>query len=230
MPEPFTGDAGSPPGSRPIRVLVVDDHALVRLGFRRILDDDPGIAVVGEAGSGAEAIEADRRLDPDVIVMDMAMPEIDGLHAAIEIRRRRPESRILFLSMYSDDQYVKNAFDAGASGYILKNALETDLTRAVRVVAGGGQYLSPDLSSFAIRRMRGEPAEPSDPFDSLSSREKQVLRLIALGKSNKEIASVLGLSANTVAVHRANIMNTLGVHKAAELVLIAVKKGLVEPR
>jgi DNA-binding NarL/FixJ family response regulator len=212
-----------------IRVLVVDDHALVRMGFRRILDDDAGIDVVGEAGSGAEAIEADSRLNPDVVVMDMSMPELDGVHAAIEIKRRHPERAILFLSMYSDEQYVRNAFDAGASGYILKNALDVDLTRAVRVVATGGQYLSPELSSFAIRRMRGDHTETADPYDQLSGREIQVLRLIALGKSNKEIAAILGLSVNTVSVHRANLMNTLGVHKTAELVLIAVKKGLVAP-
>jgi DNA-binding NarL/FixJ family response regulator len=212
-----------------IRVLVVDDHALVRMGFRRILDDDTGIEVVGEAGSGAEAIEADSRLNPDVVVMDMSMPELDGVHAAIEIKRRQPARAILFLSMYADEQYVRNAFDAGASGYILKNALDVDLTRAVRVVATGGQYLSPELSSFAIRRMRGDRPEAADPYDQLSGREIQVLRLIAQGKSNKEIAVILGLSVNTVSVHRSNLMTTLGVHKTAELVLIAVKKGLVAP-
>lgn len=216
--------------ARPIRVLLVDDHALVRQGFRRILEDEGDFEVVGEAGGGAEAIELDRRLDPDVVVMDMAMPEINGLHAAIEILRRQPARRILMLSMYADEQYVLNALDAGVSGYILKNALETDLIRAVRVLAGGGQFLSPELSELAIRRLRGRDAPPADdPFTRLSQREVQVLRLIALGKSNKEIATLLGVSVNTVAVHRTNLMSTLGVHKAAELVLIAVKKGLVQP-
>jgi DNA-binding NarL/FixJ family response regulator len=215
---------------RPIRVLLVDDHALVRQGFRRILEDESDIEVIGEAGGGAEAIELDRRLEPDVIVMDMAMPEINGLHAAIEILRRQPARRILMLSMYDDEQYVRNALDAGVSGYILKNALETDLTRAVRVLASGGQFLSPELSDLAIRRLRGREApEPEDPYTRLSQREIQVLRLIALGRSNKEIASLLGVSVNTVAVHRTNLMSTLGVHKAAELVLIAVRKGLVQP-
>lgn len=217
--------------SRPIRVLLVDDHALVRQGFRRILEDEPGIEVVGEAGGGAEAIELDRRLDPDVVVMDMAMPEINGLHASIEILRHQPSRRILILSMYSDEQYILNALDAGVSGYILKNALETDLIRAVRALAGGGQFLSPELSEIAIRRLRGREAPPADdPYNRLSQREVQVLRLIALGRSNKEIAALLGLSANTVAVHRNNLMSTLGVHKTAELVLIAVRKGLVEPQ
>jgi two-component system, NarL family, response regulator NreC len=215
----------------PIRVLLADDHALVRQGFRRILEDAADVVVVGEAGGGAEAIELDKQLDPDVVVLDMAMPEINGLHAAIEILRRAPRRHILILSMYSDEQYVRNALEAGVSGYILKNALETDLIRAVRALAAGGQFLSPELSGIAIRSLRGVESEASDAgFGALSAREIQVLRLIALGKSNKEIAGVLGLSANTVAVHRANIMTTLGVHKTAELVLIAVKKGLVDPR
>jgi len=215
---------------RRIRVLLVDDHALVRQGFRRILEEEPDIEVVGEAGGGAEAIELERRLEPDVVVMDMAMPEINGLHASIEILRRRPDGRILMLSMYADEQYVINALDAGVSGYILKNALETDLIRAIRALAGGGRFLSPELSEIAIRRLVSRETVPADdPFNKLSQREIQVLRLIAMGKSNKEIAALLGVSANTVAVHRTNLMSTLGVHKAAELVLIAVKKGLVKP-
>ena len=217
--------------SKTIRVLLADDHALVRQGFRRILEDEGDIVVVGEAGGGAEAIELDQKLDPDVSVLDMAMPEINGLHAAIEILRRRPQRRVLILSMYADEQYVRNALDAGASGYILKNALETDLIRAVRTLADGGTFLSPELSGVAIRSLRGlNGADPDDPFSKLSAREVQVLRLIALGKTNKEIAALLGVSVNTVAVHRTNLMATLDVHKAAELVLIAVKKGLVSPQ
>jgi DNA-binding NarL/FixJ family response regulator len=212
-----------------IRVLLADDHALVRQGFRRILEDEPDIEVVGEAGGGAEAIELDKQLDPDVVVLDLAMPEINGLHAAIDILRREPNRRILMLSMFSDEQYVRNALEIGVSGYILKNALENDLTRAVRALAAGGQFLSPELSSLAIRHLRGEPEAEPDAFSKLSQRELQVLRLIALGNTAKEIAALLGVSANTVAVHRANIMSTLGVHKTAELVLIAVRKGLVQP-
>ena len=204
-----------------IRVLLADDHALVRQGFRRILEDDPDIAVVGEADGGAQAIALDRTLDPDIVVLDLGMPEINGLHAAIEILRRTPGRRILMLSMHADPQYVRNAFDAGVKGYILKNVLETDLIGAVRTVAGGGTFLSPELASTP---------EPDDAFAKLSAREVQVLRLIALGKSNKEIAGILGVSANTVAVHRTNLMSALGIHKAAELVLIAVKKGLVSPQ
>ncbi len=212
----------------PIRVLLADDHALVRQGFRRILEDEPGIAVVGEAGGGAEVIDLDQALDPDVLILDMAMPEINGLHAAIEILRRRPQRRILMLSMYADEHYVRNALDAGVSGYILKSALETDLIRAVRTVAAGGRFLSPDVSGAAVGKMdAGGGAREDDLFAKLSAREIQVLRLIALGRSNREIAALLGVSANTVAVHRTNLMATLNVHKAAELVLIAVRKGLV---
>ena len=213
-----------------IRVLLADDHSLVRQGFRRILEDESDVEVVGEASGGAEAIELDRTLAPDVVVLDMSMPEINGLHAAIEILRRRPERRILILSMYDAAQYVRNAFAAGVRGYILKNALETDLLRAVRAVAGGGKFLSPELAAAIESTPGEEDADADQRFSQLSAREIQVLRLIALGRSNKEIAELLGVSANTVAVHRTNLMATLGVHKAAELVLIAVKKGLVNPQ
>jgi DNA-binding NarL/FixJ family response regulator len=213
-----------------IRVLLADDHALVRQGFRRILEDESDVEVVGEAGGGAEAIELDQRLDPDVVVMDMAMPEINGLHASIEILRRRPDRRILMLSMYDDLQYVRNALAAGVNGYILKNALETDLIRAVRTLAEGGRFLSPEIAAAIESAGTADAAAADDPFTRLSAREIQVLRLVAMGRSNKEIAALLGVSANTVAVHRTNLMATLGVHKAAELVLIAVKKGLVNPQ
>ena len=211
----------------PIRVLLADDHALVRQGFRRILDDAPDIEVVGEAGGGAEAIALDQQLSPDVIVMDMSMPEINGLHAAIDILRRRPDRHVLILSMYDDLQYVKNALAAGVRGYILKNALETDLLQAVRTVAGGGRFLTTELAAAMEAPPAGPAGEEDERFAQLTAREVQVLRLIAMGRSNREIGTLLGLSANTVAVHRTNLMATLGVHKAAELVLIAVRKGLV---
>lgn len=214
----------------PIRVILADDHALVRQGFRRILEDESDIEVVGEAGGGAEAIELDQKLAPDVVILDMAMPEIDGLHAAIEILRRSPDRPILILSMYDDLQYVRNALASGVRGYILKNALETDLIGAVRTVAGGARFLSPELRAALDNARTADAGASDDPFTQLSAREIQVLRLIALGRSNKEIAALLGVSANTVAVHRTNLMATLGAHKAAELVLIAVKKGLVNPQ
>ena len=214
----------------PIRIVLVDDHALVRQGFRRILEDDPELQIVGEAGNGLDAVALVKKTDPDVVVMDMAMPEMNGLHATMELVKQRPGTKVLILSMYSDEQYVRNALDAGARGYILKNAIENDLVRAVKAVAAGDQYLSPELSTLLIRAIKtGAFEHSSDPYDKLTQREKQVLQLIAHGKSNKEIAVMLDLSVNTVAVHRANLMSALGVHKTAELVLFAVKKGLVLP-
>jgi DNA-binding NarL/FixJ family response regulator len=202
-----------------ISVLLVDDHALVRKGFRRMIEDDPGIRVVGEAGSGLEAVQLSQQLKPQVIVMDMAMPEMDGVQATREILKRMPKTAILMLSMYAQESYVRNAFDAGALGYILKNADDIDLGTAIREVAGGKRVLDPGLITTE--------REPDDVFDRLTQREKQILQLIAEGNSNKEIAALLGLSVNTVAVHRANLMDALDLHRTAELVLYAVRKGLV---
>jgi DNA-binding NarL/FixJ family response regulator len=201
-----------------ITVLLVDDHSLVRRGFRRMLEDDPEIRVVGEAGSGREAIEAARELKPDVIVMDMAMPEMDGVEATRQIRKRDPKAAVLIVSMYSQENYLRNALDAGARGYILKNADEVDLAAAIREIAAGKQVIDPALTAG-----REEP----DSLDRLTPRERQILQLIAEGNSNKEIAGLLNLSVNTVAVHRANLMDRLGVHRTAELVLYAIRKGLV---
>ncbi len=206
-----------------ISVLLADDHSLVRKGFRRILEDDPDIRVVGEAENGLEAIRLAENLRPRVIVMDMAMPELDGVQATLEILRKLPDTAILVLSMYADDSYVRNAFEAGVKGYLLKNVIEVDLTAAVKAVAAGRQYLSRGLTL--------PPALPADAsegdYGRLTQREKQVLQLIAQGKSNKEIAGLLGLSVNTVSVHRANLMEALNIHRTAELVLYAVRKGLV---
>jgi DNA-binding NarL/FixJ family response regulator len=202
-----------------ITVLLADDHQLVRRGFRRILEDDGDIQVVGEAGDGVEAIELAEKFKPRVVVMDMAMPRLDGVQATKEIRRRVPTCDVLVLSMYPEENYVRNAFDAGARGYLLKNAVEVDLTAAVKTVAAGREYRNPRLKEATL--------ESDDAYDQLTQREKQILQLIAQGRSNKEIAGLLGLSVNTVSVHRANLMETLNIHRTAELVLYAVKKGLV---
>ena len=202
-----------------LTVLLVDDHALVRRGFRRLLEDDPQIEVVGEAGSGVEAIAAAAQLLPRVVVMDLVMPGLDGIQATREILRKLPQTAVLMISMHAEEHYVRNALDAGERGYLLKNALEVDLAAAVKAVAAGRKYLSPGLSPA--------PEESGGAFDLLTPREKQILQLIAQGKSNKEIAALLGLSVNTVGVHRANLMEALHLHRTAELVLYAVKKGLV---
>ncbi|MGE5326532.1 MAG: response regulator [Deltaproteobacteria bacterium] len=220
-----------PHEEKKIRVLLAEDHTLVRQGFRRILEDDARITVVGEVGTGLAAIEQCKTLKPDVVVMDLSMPELGGLEASAEILKALPETKILILSMYSNEAYVKKALDLGAMGYVLKNAIEVDLTRAVIALSEGNTYLSPEVSKLVIESMKtGPKGEPvGDSYDRLTLREKEVLQLIAQGKSNKEIATMLGISVNTVAVHRAHVMETLGFHRTAELVLYAVKKGLVVP-
>jgi len=206
--------------SAEISVLLVDDHSLVRKGFRRILEDDPAIEVVGEACDGVEAVQLAQQFHPRVIVMDMAMPGLNGMQASIEILKVLPKTAILILSMYSEENYVRNALEAGARGYILKNAADIDLAAAVKKLAAGQKVIGPGLVSSLPRE---------DEADGhLTPREKQILQLIAEGKSNKEIAGLLDLSVNTVSVHRANIMEALGIHRTAELVLYAVRKGLVQ--
>ena len=204
-----------------ITVLLVDDHALVRRGFRRMIEDDPEISVVGEASDGKQGVDLARHLEPQVIVMDFAMPEMDGVQATREILRHLPKTGILILSMYSEENYVRNAFDAGALGYILKNAMDIDLPAAIKQAAAGKRVLDPGLLSAG--------REPDDMFDKLTRREKEVLQLVAEGNSNKEIAALLNISSNTVAVHRANLISTLGVHRTADLVVYAIRKGLVTP-
>jgi len=212
-----------------IRVILADDHALVRQGFRRILEDDPRISVVGEASTGLNAVKLAKETKPDVAVMDLSMPELGGLEASAEILKELPETKILVLSMHSDAAYVRKAFEIGAKGYLLKNAIEVDLTRAVVALAEGGAYMSPGISNIVIESLKAGSLDGAgqDPYERLTLREKEVLQLIAQGKSNKEIATLLNISVNTVAVHRAHLMETLGIHRTAELVLYAVKRGLV---
>ncbi|HEX6545982.1 MAG TPA: response regulator transcription factor [Bryobacteraceae bacterium] len=205
-----------------ITVLLADDHALVRRGFRRILEDDSFIRVVGEASNGLEALEMAQKLHPKVVVMDLAMPELDGVQATKEILKHAPGTAVLVLSMHADDNYVRNAFDAGARGYLLKNAIDVDLVGAVKAVAEGRRYLASGLK-YPV-------GDIDDEIDKLTSRERQVLQLIAQGKSNKEIAAILDLSVNTVSVHRANLMEKMNIHRTAELVLFAIRKGLVAPQ
>src|SRR5215475_5707791 len=202
-----------------ITVLLVDDHALVRRGFRRMLEDDPAISVVGEASDGAEGTKLAAQLKPQVIVMDCAMPVMNGLDATRKILEAQPNSAILLLSMHSEDTLVKQALEAGAMGYVLKNAMDLDLAGAIKSVAAGKTVLDPQVAKPQI--LKGEREA------GLTARELEILQHIVAGKSNKEIASELELSANTVAVHRANIMDRLGIHKTAELVVYAIRNGLV---
>jgi DNA-binding NarL/FixJ family response regulator len=220
----------TPETGKQIRVLLADDHTLVRQGFRRMLEDDPQITVVGEARTGLEAMELCKNLKPEIVVMDLSMPELGGLEATAEILKDDPKVKILILSMFSNDAYIRKAFELGAKGYMLKNAIEVDLNRAVRALAEGQAYLSPGISHIMLESIKTGSFrdDTQDPYERLTLREKEVLQLIAQGKSNKEIAVLLNISANTVAVHRARVMDTLDLHRTAELVLFAVKKGLVQ--
>jgi len=202
-----------------LKVLLVDDHALVRRGFRRMLEDEPTFQVVGEASNGLEAVQLADQLHPDVIVMDCALPQSNGIEASRRILAKRPETAILMLSMHSEDTLIRQALEAGAKGYVLKNAMDLDLVSAIKKVAEGKMVLDPQITMSG--KMRGERDT------GLTPRELEILQHIVAGKSNKEIAIELNLSANTVSVHRANIMDALGMHKTAELVVYAIRNGLV---
>ena len=205
-----------------ITVLLADDHSLVRRGFRRILEDDEQMKVVGEASNGVEAIRMAYELKPNVVVMDLSMPELDGVQATKEILKHLPGTEVLILSMHAEDNYVRNAMDAGAKGYLLKSAIDVDLVGAIKIVAEGKRFIGSGLKYVSN--------DTDDELKRLTAREKQVLQLIAQGKSNKEIASLLDLSVNTVSVHRANLMEKMNIHRTAELVLFAIRKGLVAPQ
>jgi DNA-binding NarL/FixJ family response regulator len=202
-----------------LKVLLVDDHALVRRGFRRMLEDEPSFQVVGEASDGLEAVQLAEQLRPGVIVMDCALPQINGIEASRRILAKQPETAILMLSMHSEDTLIRQALEAGAKGYVLKNAMDLDLVSAIKKVAEGKTVLDPQITRSG--NLRGERDS------GLTPRELEILQHIVAGKSNKQIATELNLSVNTVSVHRANIMDALGIHKTAELVVYAIRNGLV---
>ena len=202
-----------------ITVLLVDDHSLVRRGFRRMLEDEADMEVVGEAGNGEDSIKLAKELHPQVVVMDCALPGMNGLQATRQIIEDSPDTAVLMLSMHSESTWVRQAVEAGARGYVLKNAMDLELGAAIRKVAAGETVFDPTVEQRSV--LKGERSA------ALTQRELEVLQMIVDGKSNKEIATVLQLSANTVAVHRANIMNSLGIHKTAELVVYAIRAGLV---
>lgn len=204
-----------------ITILLADDHHLVRRGFRRMLEDDPDLTVVGEASDGEEAIRLAGTLRPQVIVMDCAMPGTSGLAATKTITQTMPDVAVLVLSMHAERTLVSQALAAGARGYVLKNAIDLDLASAVKRVAAGETVLDPTVEKAAALK--------GDRNHGLSARELEVLQLICQGHSNRAIATKLSLSVNTVSVHRANIMGRLGVHKTAELVVYALQHGLVSP-
>ncbi len=208
-----------------IRILLADDHAMVRQGFRMILAAQPDMEIVGEAGNGREAVALAGELQPDVVVMDVAMPELNGIEATRRITTASPRTRVLALSMYKDSVYVREILRAGARGFLLKDAIDRDLLAAVRSVAAGEGYLSPAVSEAVLSDYR---RHVTDPLDLLSSREREVLQMIAEGKTNKDIATTLDLSVYTVDAHRGRIMEKLNLHSVGELVRFAVRKGLVD--
>ncbi|HSB36335.1 MAG TPA: response regulator transcription factor, partial [Thermoanaerobaculia bacterium] len=202
-----------------IRILIADDHALLREGIRAILSREPDLEVVGEAADGREAVERSKALQPDIVLMDIAMPGLGGLEAAIELRRDCPRVKVLVLTQYEDREYVTRFLKAGAAGYVLKKAVGAELASAVRSAAKGGLVLDPQVAREALR----EPEPPgtgdgSEPYDALTDREKQVLKLVAEGKSNKEVAALLAISVKTAMSHRERVMEKLGLHNRTDLI------------
>ena len=210
---------------RSIKVLLADDHTIVRQGLRLILSGNTDFEVVGEAANGREAVELAQKLKPDVVLMDVAMPEWNGIEATRKMVADNPRARVLVLSMHKEAIYVREILRAGARGYILKDAVDTELLNAVRSVAHGDGYISPAVSGALLNDYR---QNITDPLDLLSSRERQVLQFIAEGQTNKEIATRLNLSVYTVDSHRGKIMEKLNLHSTGELVRFAVKHGLVD--
>jgi two-component system, NarL family, response regulator NreC len=208
------------------RVLIVDDHAVVRSGLKLVLDADDGIEPVGEAGTARDAIFEARSLKPDVILLDVVMPDQSGLDIIPTLLHDNPDTRILVLSMQDDPRYVREAFDAGASGYVLKEAADSEVVAAVREVAGGGRYVDPELGARLVAAESAERKRAEE--DPLSDREGEVLRLLALGHTNQEIAKQLYISVRTAETHRAHIMQKLRLSSRAELVRYALDRGLLD--
>jgi DNA-binding NarL/FixJ family response regulator len=210
----------------PTRILLADDHAMVRRGLRMVLDAQPDLEVVAEAGDGAEAIELGLRADIELAVLDVSMPTFTGLQAAAELARRRPELRILMLSMHDSEQYLFRALKAGASGYVLKSGADRDLVEACRAAVRGEPFLYPAAVSRLIRDVLARDEEPADP---LTPRELQVVKLIAEAHTSEQIAELLVISPRTVDRHRENILAKLGMRDRVELTRYAIRRGLVEP-
>lgn len=212
-----------------LRLLLGDDHTLFRQGLRRLLDDRPDWEVVGEADNGRSAVRKTLDLLPDVAVLDIGMPVLNGIDATRQIVKRAPTVRVLVLSMYSDESYVTRALNVGASGYLLKDSAGKDLIRAITTVAQGGTYFSPAISRIMMDDYlrRAAAAGVTDRYDTLSDREREIFQLVAEGRSNKEVAEDLSISTATVETHRARILQKLDVHNTAELVLYAVRRGII---
>ena len=210
-----------------LHILIADDHGIVRAGLRMLLDRQEGMNVVAEAEDGVDAVEKALANKPDIAVLDVAMPRMTGLQAARHIHEQAPDVNVLLLSMHDDERYLLEALKAGASGYVLKRAADTDLVDAIRAIARGGQFISPHAEGTLIKRMLDDPV--SDPTEKLTPREREVVKLIAEAYTNKEIAAILNLAEKTVESHRANVLAKLGMRDRVELVRYAIRRGLIEP-
>jgi DNA-binding NarL/FixJ family response regulator len=212
-----------------LRILIADDHGIVRRGLRLQLEQHGNFEVVGEANDGREAVRTSEQLAPDIVIMDIGMPNLNGVQATTQIVKQRPETGVIILSMHSDEGYLRRALAAGAKGYLLKDSADVDLYRAVEAVANGKSFFSPAIANTLLedymRQLQQRGLE--DSYDLLTDREKEVLQLVAEGRSNKEVASALNLSTATVETHRTHIMQKLDLHSAADIVLYAVRKKII---
>jgi len=212
-----------------IRILLADDHTLMRSGIRALLEDEPGLTIIGEAEDGRSAVAQACRLEPDVVVMDIAMPLLNGLEATRQIRQQCPHVRVLILSMHENEEYIRQVLEAGAMGYILKDAAARELISAIRSVYRGEAVLSPAVTRLVIEDyLRWGGTRPQEEADGLSPREREVLQLIAEGYTSKQIAEILSISIKTVQAHRNNLMQKLDLHDRGELIKYAIQKKIIE--
>ena len=212
-----------------MRILLADDHTLVRQGLRRILEEQPEWRVVAEAGNGLDAVSLAADLQPDIVILDIGMPKLNGLEAARQITKKAPEARVLILSMHADEVHITKAVEAGAAGYLVKDSADRELVNAVTATAEGKSYFSPAAAAVLLAEYRRTLAQRgvTDRYELLSDREREVLQLMAEGRSTKAIAAVLGVSPATIETHRAHVFEKLDLHSVAEAVLYAVRRGLI---
>lgn len=229
-PRPTPSRHAAPGEAMALRILLADDHTVVRQGLRKVLEERPDWKVVAEAGDGREAVRLVEHHKPDVAILDVAMPLLNGIEATRQIVRRVPHVRVLVLTMHSDEAYVTQMLHAGAAGYLLKDSADVDLLNAVAAIAEGKSFFSPAIARLMlddfVKQRSGEPGVV-DRYETLSDREREVFQLIAEGKTNKDMALLLGISPHTVETHRAHIMDKLDLHSAAEIALYAVRRGVI---